>query len=196
MFTRIKYFFHQSNYLVKEKVPEQNNKLIYYYITCFGVSNIKYFGRIISALLAVGVYIMLSWINVFNLSGWDISYRFLQVVIVFSNIGLLLALIITRKLPEYRGEPAISDFTAILTVLYSPFNYYSYPWILFALLLYFALNELKIVKKIKNNLKNEEKFLFFSYFINIIISVKAAIIIHIIYGGYRALPLVGIFFGN
>jgi hypothetical protein len=177
-------------------VPEISNKLIYNYITCFGAGNIKYFGRLIMALLATGVYFLLSWINVLEIAGLDISYKFLQVVIVISNIGLLLVLTIARKLPEYRGEPAISDFTAILTVLYSPFNYYSYGWIFFALLLYFALNELKIVKKIKNNLRNEEKFLFFSYFINNIISVKAAIILHIIYGGYRALPLVGIFFGN
>lgn len=177
-------------------MPETSNNLVYNYITCLGTGEIKYFGRLITALLAAGIYILLSSINIIEIAQWEISFRFIQVVFVLINVGLLLVLIFAQVLPEYRGEPAISDLTAMLTVLYSPFNFYSFGWILFALLLYFAINELNFVKKIKKYLRNEEKFLFFSYFINNIISVKAAIIIHIIYGGYRALPLVGIFFGN
>jgi hypothetical protein len=182
--------------LAKEKVPEKTNRLVYYYITCLGIGDVRYYGRILPALTAACVYMLLSSGNTYEIAGWDISFRIFHVLLILCNIMMLLLLMLTRKLPEYRGEPAISDFTAILTILFSPYNLYTIWWVLFALILYFALNELKIVKKTKNNLRNEEKFLFFSYFINNIISVNAAIIIHIIYGGYRALPLIGLFFRN
>lgn len=177
-------------------MPDSKEQISTWYITIFGIGEIRYFGRPVTVIIASALYFGLASAGFFEVAGIDFSFRYIQISLIIFNIAALFALRAAGKLPEYRGEPAISDFISVLIMLYSPFNLYSTGWILFALALYFALNETKIIKKMKKKLRNEEKFLFFSYFINNIISVIAAIILHIIYGGYRALPLVGIFFGD
>lgn len=177
-------------------MPKGESKIVYRYITFFGLGEIRNIGRPATALIAASIYYLLSTQAFFEAFGVIYSFRYIQlavIIVILSSFFLLLAF---KKLPEYRGDAAVGDFLSILALLYSPNNIYSPAWIFFALCLYFGFDGTRYVKKIKKKLRNEEKFLFFSYFINNIISVIAAIVLHIIYGGYRALPLIGIFFGK
>ncbi len=176
-------------------MPEVAGKIFHLYITFFGLGGVKYIGKPAIAALAAAFYLYISNIGILVL--WDtvISFRYLQLVLAGVILLPLVVQLAGGRLPDCGPEPAVNHFSSVLIMLYSPFNVYTIPWVLSAVCLYFAFNEASYAKKIKKKLRNEEKFLLFSYFINNIISVIAAIILHIIYGGYRALPLVGLFFG-
>ncbi len=164
------------------------------YLTFLGAGRLKYGGNLVVIVLSATAYYLISRHNQIGMVVFEASYSQLQLGFIIVSTALTAALVRAKRVPASMEELPVTESVSVFVALWSPFNTYSPVWILAGICIYLVLKELEIWKKMKKNLKKREKYLFFSYFINNITSVIAAITIHIVFGGYRALPFVGMYF--